>query len=155
MKEKKDQKQQKLQLIINEGIIYNKKDMLMLIRDLGNVNFYEIVGGQIVNKGKGFIYRVCISSEEPTLFLSGRIYVNMNSFDYLKLSKIKGSNNTLFELVSEERTVKLVPSLADKTSHPLIRGTFADKMAELGMFNEDIFEEGSMNLPFDDDLLDN
>ncbi|MFC1559912.1 hypothetical protein ACFL4F_02265 [Candidatus Margulisiibacteriota bacterium] len=148
-------KKNKLQMIVNDGLIYNRKDMLMLLRDIGNVNYYEIAGGEIMNKGKGFIYRVCANSEEPTLFLSGRIYINVSSFSHLKLSKIKGSTNTLFELVGDTRTIKLVPSLKDKLDHPLIKGTFADKMAELGIFSDEMFLEGNMDLPFEDDSSDN
>lgn len=151
----KNIKKYKNQLIVNNGIVYNKKDMLMLLRDLGNVNYYELVGGQLSEKGKGFIYRVCANSEEPTLFLSGRIYINVNSFDFLKLSKVKGGSNTLFELVSDERTIKIVPSLADVSNHPIIKGSFADKMAELGIFNEYLFGEDGPEASFGDGLTEN
>lgn len=151
----KNEKKDKLQLIVNNGIVYNKKDILMLLRDIGNANFYEVINGNIVNKGKGFIYRVCANSEEPTLFLSGRVYINVNSFDYLRVSKAKSSNNTLFELVSDDRTIKLVPLLSDRTSNPLVKGSFADRMEELGLFNDDTFHDDNLDLPFDDGFLDN
>ena len=68
---------------------------------------------------------------------------------------IQLSSNTLFELVSDERTIKLVPSLADKSSHPLVKGTFTDKMAELGIFNEDLFGDDNFDQPFNEGFLDN
>jgi hypothetical protein len=108
----------KMQFIVNNGIVYNKKDMLMLIRDLGKVSYFEIVDGKVTTKGKGYILRVCANSEEPTLFLAGRIYINVGSFNYLKLKKIKDSDNTLFEMVSDERIVKLVPDLSEKPLFP-------------------------------------
>jgi len=125
-----------VQFIVNNGIIYNKKDMLMLIRDLGKVSYFEIVEGKVVNKGKGYVMRVCSNSEEPTLFLAGRIYINVGSFNYMKLKKIKDADNTLFELVSDERTIKLVPDTSEK---PLLSPEdLADSFIELeGMFPPD------------------
>jgi len=125
-----------VQFIVNNGIIYNKKDMLMLIRDLGKVSYFEIVSGKVVNKGKGYVMRVCSNSEEPTLFLAGRIYINVGSFNYMKLKKIKDADNTLFELVSDERTIKLVPDTSEKPM--LSPEDLADSFIELeGMFPPD------------------
>ena len=125
-----------VQFIVNNGIIYNKKDMLMLIRDLGKVSYFEIIGGKVVNKGKGYVMRVCSNSEEPTLFLAGRIYINVGSFNYMKLKKIKDADNTLFELVSDERTIKLVPDTSEKPM--LSPEDMADSFIELeGMFPPD------------------
>jgi len=125
-----------VQFIVNNGIIYNKKDMLMIIRDLGKVSYFEIVGGKVVNKGKGYVMRVCSNSEEPTLFLAGRIYINVGSFNYMKLKKIKDADNTLFELVSDERTIKLVPDTSEKPM--LSPEDLANSFIELeGMFPPD------------------
>ena len=125
-----------VQFIVNNGIIYNKKDMLMLIRDLGKVSYFEIVSGKVVNKGKGYVMRVCSNSEEPTLFLAGRIYINIGSFNYMKLKKIKDADNTLFELVSDERTIKLVPDTSEKQL--LSPEEMAESFIELeGMFPPD------------------
>jgi hypothetical protein len=129
-------KDNKIQFIVNNGIIYNKKDMLMLIRDLSKVAYFEFVSGKVTNKGKGYVMRVCVNTEEPTLFIAGRIYINVGCFNYLKLRKIKEQDNTLFELVGDERTVKLVPDINEK---PLFAANeFADNFIELeGMFPPD------------------
>lgn len=132
---KKD-KLSKIQFIVNNGIIYNKKDMLMLIRDLGKVTYFEISGGKVISKGKGYVMRVCSNSEEPTLFLGGRVYINAGSFNYLRLGKIKDADNTLFELVSDERTIKLVPDITEKPM--LLSEDIAENFIELeGMFPPD------------------
>jgi len=132
---KKD-KLSKMQFIVNNGIIYNKKDMLMLIRDLGKVSYFEITDGKVTSKGKGYVMRVCSNSEEPTLFLGGRVYINVGSFNYLKLKKVKDADNTLFELVGDERTIKLVPDTSEK---PLLTPEeLAESFIELeGMFPPD------------------
>ena len=50
--------------------------------------------------------------------------------------KIKDSDNTLFELISDERTVKLVPDISEKPM--LSPEDFADSFIELeGMFPPD------------------
>ena len=132
---KKD-KFSKMQFIVNNGIIYNKRDMLMLIRDLGKVSYFELAAGKVVSKGKGYVMRVCANSEEPTLFLGGRVYINVGSFNYLKLKKIKDADNTLFELVGEERTIKLVPDTSEKTA--LLPEEFAENFIGLeGIFPPD------------------
>jgi len=125
-----------MQFIVNNGIVYNKKDMLMLIRDLGKVSYFELVNGKVVNKGKGYVLRVCANSEEPTFFLAGRVYINVGSFSFMKLKKIKDADNTLFELVSDERVIKLVPDMTDR--RPMVAGDFSDNLIELeGMFPPD------------------
>ncbi|MFH1709532.1 MAG: hypothetical protein ABH860_00490 [bacterium] len=125
-----------IQFIVNNGIVYNKRDMLMLIRDLGKVSYFEIIGGKVMSKGKGYVMRVCSNSEEPTLFLAGRVYINVGSFNYLKLKKIKDADNTLFELIGEERTIKLVPDTSEKPM--LTPEELADSFIELeGMFPPD------------------
>lgn len=125
-----------MQFIVNNGIVYNKKDMLMLIRDLGKVSYFEVVNGKVVSKGKGFVLRVCSNSEEPTLFLGGRVYINVGSFNYLKLRKIKETDNTLFELVGAERIIKLVPDIIEKA--PFSAGDFTENFLELeGMYPPD------------------
>jgi hypothetical protein len=126
----------KMQFIVNNGVVYNKKDMLMLIRDLGKVSYFEFVNGKLASKGKGYILRVCANSEEPTLFLGGRIYINVGSFSYIRLKKIKEADNTLFELVSDERLIKIVPDISEK---PMLSDLdFADNLIELeGMFPPD------------------
>jgi hypothetical protein len=129
-------KKDKMQFIVNNGIVYNKKDMLMLIRDLTKVSYFEMVNGKVASKGKGYIIRVCSNSEEPTLFLAGRIYINIGSFNYMKLKKIKDSDNTLFELVGEDRTIKLVPDVSEKPE--MAADQLADDFIQLeGMFPPD------------------
>jgi len=90
---------------VNNGIVYNKKDMLMLVRDLGKVSYFELVNGKVVNKGKGYVLRVCANSEEPTFFLAGRIYINMGSFNFIKLKKIKDLSEDVHELKSLQRII--------------------------------------------------
>lgn len=133
---KQSKEKNKIQFIVNEGILYNKRDILMLLRDLGNVIYYEVENGSVVNKGRGYIMRVSASSEEPTLFLSGRIYINVTVFDYLRVQKVKGSDRSMFELYSGDRIIKIIPD--DKHGQaPLSQSLFADKLIEFGIMSDD------------------
>jgi len=126
----------KTQFIVNEGILYNKRDMLMLLRDLGNVIYYEVKDSNIVGKGRGYIMRVCANSEEPTLFLSGRIYINVTVFDYMRVTKVKGSDRTMFELFSGDRIIKIIPD-EKRGQGPLPQSLFADKLIEFGIMSDE------------------
>ncbi len=141
MSEKDNQKAtNRVQFIVNDGIIYNKKDMLTLLRDLGHVVYYEFIRGKVVAKGRGYIMRVSASSEDPTLFLSGRVYINVNVFDYIRLTKIRGQEKTLFELHSGDRVINLLPDDNPRAQAPLSQSLFADKLMELGIVAEDQLE---------------
>ena len=129
----KSKQSQRTQFIVNEGILYQKRDMLMLLRDLGHVFYYEFQSRKVSSKGKGYIMRVSANSEEPTLFLAGRIYINVNAFDYLRVKKVRGQEKTIFELVSGDRVIKLLPDDNPRAHPPLSQSLFADKLLELGI----------------------
>lgn len=148
-------KKNRLQFIVNNGIVYNKRDILMLLRDLGNVAYYEIFRGRVINKGKGYIMRVCANSEDPTLFLSGRIYINVNVLDYMKVKKVKGSTHTLFELISGEKVIKLVPDESSKLQPAAAPSFFAEKLMELRMPGDEILPPEDTDDLFPDDPIEN
>lgn len=144
------------QFIVNNGIVYNKRDILLLMRDLGNVTYLEISGGKVANKGKGYVMRVCANSEEPTLFLGGRIYINVGSFNYLKLSKIKGQENTLFELIKEDRVIQIIPDDANRSFPSTSKETFAERMLGWGKEEGGLPDSASdMENPFNDEWFEN
>jgi|GEM_PF-1074250 len=128
-------KKKDLQFIVNDGIIYAKKDIMNLLWDLGFVTYYEVEGERVLHKGKGFIMRVSVSSEDPTLFLNGRIYINVNMVDYLRVKKIK-EDHTLYELHSPDRTIKIVPDLK-KQAYPPFRYV-GDTMVGMGVPGEEL-----------------
>ena len=144
MKEKSDDK---YQIIINDGIVYKKKDMLLLLRDLGKVAYYEVQKGRVRSLGKGYVMRLCCNSEEPSLFLNGRVYINVNAFSYLKLIKERRKENTIFELHSDNRIMRLVPEENAKPFAALEKDMFGEKT--LGIFSDDIFPPDDLNAPPD------
>ncbi|MCX5749472.1 MAG: hypothetical protein NTZ10_04440 [Candidatus Saganbacteria bacterium] len=139
-------KKKDLQFIVNDGIIYAKRDIMNLLWDLGFVTYYEVEGERVVNKGKGFIMRVSSNSEDPTLFLNGRIYINVSSVDYLRVKKIK-EDQTLYELHSTNRIIKIIPD-TKKQAYPPFRYV-ADTMVGMGVIGEELPPEG-LEGPMDD-----
>jgi len=111
----------------------------MVLKDLANVEYAEIVKNKTVSQGKGYVMRVALNSEEPTLFLGGRIYINVGAFDYLQLRKVKGKDNTVFELHRSDRTMRLVP---DESNFPPIdpKAAFAERIQELTASNPEEFD---------------
>jgi hypothetical protein len=149
------------QFIVNKGIVYNKRDILMLLRDLGFVTYREVVKNKILEDGRGYIMRVYANSEEPTLFLNGRIYINVWSFDYLKLSKAGDKENTLFELCNEQRIIQIVPEETSRSFPAVSKEVLADRvlgLERLGDIAAESFSENPGDLdnpPISDDWFEN
>jgi len=123
-----------LQFIVNDGIIYNKRDIMYLLWDLGYITYYEIEGEKVLNRGKGYIMRVSANSEDPTLFLNGRVYINVNSVDYLKVRKIK-EFSTMYELFCDKRVIKVIPDNKKQVSPPF--RYIADAMVGIDVVTEE------------------
>ncbi len=137
MEDKKTDKDIKeIQFIVNEGIIYSKKDIMRLLWDLGYIAYFEIRDGKVIGKGKGLIMRVSENSDDPTLFLNGRIYINVNSVDYMSVRKVKESM-TLYELHCGDRVLKLVPDMK-KHAMPALRYV-TDPVMGLDILTEEEF----------------
>lgn len=142
----------KIPFIVNDGIIYSKRDIVRLLSDLEQVAYFEMVDKKIVNRGKGVIMRVCLSSEDPTLFLKGMIYINVNSFGFLRIKNISG--RTLFELHSDARVIKLVP--LNKPRAELIEDNeFVEKLIELGIASKEDFLGLDDRIFLSDEWFDN
>lgn len=150
-------KKNHLQFIVNEGILYNKRDMVYLLRDLGYIVYFEVVRNRVVNKGHGYIMRVCANSEEPTLFLKGRVYINVNSFNYLQV-KSGSKGRTIYELHSDVRVIKIVPEDRPRFREPSAPGAFTDKLIGLGVVSEEDLPSGGSEPPeeyLSDEWFDN
>ncbi|GIW22111.1 MAG: hypothetical protein KatS3mg068_1118 [Candidatus Sericytochromatia bacterium] len=72
-------------MIINKGIIYNPKDILKILRDLGAVNYEQIVNGEIVQSGKAYIVSVVMNKNSANIIVNKKAYLNINGFEYLNI----------------------------------------------------------------------
>ncbi len=146
-----ERKKRDIQFIVNDGIIYGKRDMANLLWDLGYVSYYEIDGENILNQGKGLIMRVSANSEDPTLFLNGRVYINVLSFDYLRVRNLK-ENTAVYELFSQDHVIRIVPDNKKQVMPPF--RYIADSMVGMGMMGEADFPVQESADDSSDDLPD-
>jgi len=94
--------------IVDEGILINYDDIRRLLADMCHVYYVHTIGGQVKNEGQGFIQEIFNDPRQSTLIANQKIYININSFDYLQLSKSTDSE-TYFDLIQDNRQLRLVP----------------------------------------------
>jgi len=110
--------------IIDQGIIFSKRDMFRVLQSLDHVNYYEIVDGKVLFEREGFLVEIFEDPKEATIFFNRRIYLNLSSFEYLKINsnflssfkdqspEIKNPNKPDYRInlfMTNEREVVLVP----------------------------------------------
>ncbi len=93
--------------IIDDGLVVNKEDIYRLLNDLGHVRYYHYLDGNCSGEGEGYIVEVFDTPRQATLIANQTIYLNLSSFDYLQLET--SAQGTAFDLVQEQRTLRLVP----------------------------------------------
>jgi hypothetical protein len=94
--------------IIDSGIIVNKCDMRRLLVDLGRVRYIHIQDEQVKRRGEGYVLEVFADLQQATLIANHAIYLNVYSFDYLKLNQ-SPEDETYFDLVQDGRLLRLIP----------------------------------------------
>lgn len=95
--------------IIDYGIIINPDDISRLLNDLGRVRYIHSIDGQIKSEGEGWIVDIFTDPTASTLIANHLIYINIQSFDYLKLDCVDGE--TCFDLIQDIRRLRLIPKL--------------------------------------------
>ncbi|MEL6928311.1 MAG: hypothetical protein AAFO95_06735 [Cyanobacteria bacterium J06600_6] len=94
--------------IVDEGIIVNQDDIRRLLSDLSHVQYVHQIGGQATSSGQGYVREIFSDRHQSTLIANQKIYLNLQSFDYLRLSKTT-EGNTCFELIQDNRQLSLTP----------------------------------------------
>ena len=95
--------------IVDEGTIVNPDDIKRLLADLCHVYYVHTIDGRVSSEGKGIIQEIFSDLGQSTLIANRRIYLNIQSFDYLQLSKTTG-NEACFDLIQDNRQLRLIPS---------------------------------------------
>ena len=94
--------------IVDEGILINHDDIRRLLTDMCHVRYVHSIAGQINNEGQGFIQEIFNDSHQSTVIANRKLYININSFDYLQLSK-STENEACFDLIQDNRQLRLIP----------------------------------------------
>ncbi|MEL7078183.1 MAG: hypothetical protein AAFY63_19205 [Cyanobacteria bacterium J06643_13] len=94
--------------IVDEGIVINPDDIRRLLGDLCHVHYIHKIGGQETSRGEGYIQEIFNDNHQSTLIANKKIYINICSFDYLRLSK-STDEEAYFDLIQDSRQLSLVP----------------------------------------------
>jgi hypothetical protein len=94
--------------IVDQGIVNNKNDMQRLLSDLTCVQYIHSIDGYPHSQGKGCIIEVFNEPASATLVANHGLYINLQSFDYLKLGQ-SSSGQAYFDLVQGDRQLRLIP----------------------------------------------
>jgi hypothetical protein len=94
--------------IIDDGTIVNKEDIKRLLNDLGHVRYIHTIDSRFHSEGKGWIVEVFNDPQQSTLVANNNLYLNIQSFDCLQLSKSE-HNETYFDLIQDNRQLRLIP----------------------------------------------
>ena len=92
--------------LVEQGIIYSKRDMIRILRDLDRVLYVDLIDNASVANGEGYVVEVYANGYDSTLVFNNRLHINVNSFDFLK---IISQPDKLVELISGHRVIKLKP----------------------------------------------
>lgn len=92
--------------LVNYGIVYSKRDMLRILRDLDYVEYIDLIDNLTVASGEGYVIDVYSNGFDSTVIFNNRLHINVNGFDFLK---IKSEPEHLVELISGHRTIRLKP----------------------------------------------
>ena len=94
--------------IVDEGIIINPDDIKRLLADLCHVRYIHQIDGREANKEEGYIQEIFNDCYQSTLIANKKIYLNLQSFDYLHLGKTT-EGETCFNLIQDNRQLSLIP----------------------------------------------
>ena len=94
--------------IVDEGTIINQDDIKRLLADLSHVYYVHTMDGRVSSEGKGFVQEIFSDFNQSTLIANQKIYINIESFDYLQLSK-SAENEACFDLIQDNRQLRLIP----------------------------------------------
>ena len=102
----REELENKIPCLVEYGIIYSKRDMIRILRDLDRVQYVDLIDNLTVASGEGFVIDVYANTYDSTLIFNNRIHLNVNGFEILK---IRSTPEKIVELISGHRTIKLKP----------------------------------------------
>ena len=106
--------------IIDSGTIVSKDDMKRLLNDLCHVHYIHTIDEELHSEGKGWILEVFNHPCQSTLIANGNLYLNIQSFDYVQLSK-SPDRETCFDLIQDNRRLRLIPIINSKPEQASVK----------------------------------
>lgn len=134
--------------LIEQGILYNYRDMIRVLRDLGHVRYQELVNGEVQTEGEGYVVSVVSSVQSATIVINKRLYLNVNGFDYLTMATETGTKQAQLELVDTDRILRLCPITDPLTEEQPI----SVEQVSRDLDEESLSEEEFAEIYLEDDL---
>ncbi len=94
--------------IVDAGVLYHRRDMARVLRDLVRVRYVDLSAGEISASGEGQIVSLFASQSSATIVFNERIYLNLNTFDYARIGKDPDGASCI-DLVEADRVLRLIP----------------------------------------------
>ena len=94
--------------IVDRGVVINQQDMQKLLAGLGRVSYTYSQDGAIASEGEGVVVEVFADDVQATLVANAALYINVCSFDYLRIDRDAEDRST-FALVQENQELRLSP----------------------------------------------
>lgn len=94
--------------IVDRGVLVNHDDIKRLLIDICHVRYIHSIDGRVIGEGEGFIQEIFSDAHQSTLIANNKIYLNINSFDFLQLSTTT-DNQACFDLIQDNRQLSLMP----------------------------------------------
>lgn len=100
------EEENQISCLVDYGIVYSKRDMIRVLRDLDRVEYIDLIDNLAVAKGEGYVIEVYANGHDSTIVFNNRLHINVNGFDFLK---IKSNPENSIELISGHRIIRLKP----------------------------------------------
>jgi hypothetical protein len=118
--------------IVDTGIVVNKQDMQRLLSDLNRVRYRYTQDDTVLTEDEGYLLEVFADPQRSTLVANHTLYINVHSFDCLKLER--ADQQACFDLIQDNRRLRLMPltnPLQDQSSRHLNAAALEAVVAEV------------------------
>jgi hypothetical protein len=142
--------------IVEAGIIVSKQDMQRLLADLGRVRYRytqddylegEAVTQRLLAEDEGYVLEVFADLTSSTIVANRTLYINVQSFDYLELSR-SPEQEPCFDLVQDSLRLRLMPlsnPIQDQKARTLSAAALEAVVAEVLSAGWDVEIDGEEN----------
>jgi hypothetical protein len=143
--------------IVDTGTVVNKQDMQRLLSDLSRVRYRYTQDETVLTEDEGYLLEVFSDPQRSTLVANHALYINVHSFDCLKLERVVKDTPTsplehqaCFDLVQDNRLLRLIPltnPMQEQTSRHLNAAALEAVVAEVLSASWDVRIDDDENFP--------
>jgi hypothetical protein len=135
--------------IVDTGTVVNKQDMQRLLSDLSRVRYCYTQDHETLTEDEGYLLEVFADPQRSTLVANHTLYINVHSFDCLKLER-SADHQACFDLIQDNRQLRLIPltnPLQEQTSRHLNAAALEAVVAEVLSASWDVRIDDEDNFP--------